>query len=154
MNSKFVKAFGSIQDLFQQLNNNGKVSPKQAELFDEAQKDIINYHSWVKNQLDGNIKAVLPWDAPEFIEAWKLWKNFKKEKGFTYKPIGEQSALSHLQELSKGDMNTAIEILKRSRGNGWSGMFPLPAKSSTKRLVQNQNDDYKQQLISRLGGEK
>ncbi|NQU54060.1 MAG: hypothetical protein HQ522_16145 [Bacteroidetes bacterium] len=41
MNSEFAKAFGAIQELFQQLSDDGKVSPEQAELFDTAQKDIL-----------------------------------------------------------------------------------------------------------------
>ena len=38
MNSKFVKAFGQIQELFHQLLQEGKVSDEQAELFDERRK--------------------------------------------------------------------------------------------------------------------
>ncbi|NQU53783.1 MAG: hypothetical protein HQ522_14735 [Bacteroidetes bacterium] len=49
-------------------------------------------------------------------------------------------------------MNTAIAILKRSRGNGWAGLFPLPQNTITKELVEAKNVDYKQQLLNRLGG--
>ena len=133
---KFVIAFGQIQELFQQLSDEGKISPEQAQLFDSAQKDIVNFYSWVQNQIDGNIKVELPWTEPEFVEAWTLWKKFKKEKNFTYKIIGEQSALNRLTKLAKGNMNMAIEILEQSRGNGWSGLFELKTeKVITKKSI-------------------
>jgi hypothetical protein len=74
MRTKFVKAFGDIQELFQELLSDEKISDHQAERFDQAQKVIVNYHTWVINQLEGNLKVDLPWDDPEFTEAWKLWK--------------------------------------------------------------------------------
>ncbi len=153
MNSKFVKAFGQIQELFQQLQSEGKISEEQAELFDESQKDIINYHSWVKKQLEGNIKVELPWDNPTFEKAWKLWRDFKKEQfQFTYKPIGEQAALKDLADLSSGDMQTAIAIIHKSIKKGWRGLFALPQNTITKNLVTTQNSDYKQELLNRLSG--
>jgi hypothetical protein len=137
MQTKFVKAFGAIQELFQQLNSEGKIAPEQAELFDQSQKDIINYHSWVQIQLEGNIKVELPWSEPEFTEAWKLWRDFKKQQfRFTYKPIGEKEALSDLEKISNGDMQTAILIIKKSIQKGWMGLFELKEqKTITKRLV-------------------
>ena len=153
MHSKFVKAFGQIQELFQQLQSEGKISDEQAELFDGSQKDIINYHTWIKKQLEGNIKVELPWDDPEFEKAWKLWRDFKKQQfKFTYKPIGEQGALKDLSDLSSGNMKTAIAIIYQSIKKGWRGFFPLRQNIITKKVVEQQNVDYKQQLLNRLGG--
>lgn len=151
MNSEFVKAFGQIQELFHQLQQEDKISPEQAELFDEAQKTIVNFHSWIKKKLNGNIKVELPWDDPEFINAWKLWRDFKKQQfQFTYKPIGEQGALKDLADLSGGDMKTAIAIIHQSIKKGWRGFFALRQNTITKKVVEQQNVDYKQQLLNRL----
>ena len=137
MQKKFVTAFGQIQELFQQLLDDGKVSPEQAELFDAAQKDIVNYYTWIQNQLEGNIKVELPWTEPEFAEAWKLWRDFKKQQfSFSYKPIGEQGALTDLADLSSGNMQTAIAIIHQSIKKGWQGLFALKAENTiTKKLV-------------------
>ena len=155
MISQYVKAVGQLQELFQELVNEGKISDRQAGRFDHCQKILVNFHSWIKNELDGNLKIELPWEDEIFAEAWSLWKKYKKEKGFTYKSIGEQSALIHLTELSKGDQSTAIAILKQSRDNGWSNLFELKdQKAITKKLVDQRQTDYKQQLMNRLGLEK
>ena len=152
MISQYVKAVGQLQQLFQELAQEGKISDRQAGRFDQSQKILVNFHAWLRNELDGNIKVELPWEDELFIEAWTLWKKFKKEKGFIYKIIGEQSALIHLTELSKGDMTTAIAILKQSRENGWSNLFELKAQNTiTKKLVDKHQTDYKQQLLNRLG---
>jgi len=152
MISQYVKAVGQLQQLFQELAHEGKISDRQAGRFDQSQKILVNFHAWLRNELDGNIKVELPWEDELFIEAWTLWKKFKKEKGFIYKIIGEQSALIHLTELSKGDMTTAIAILKQSRENGWSNLFELKAQNTiTKKLVDKHQTDYKQQLLNRLG---
>ena len=152
MISQYVKAIGQLQELFQELAHEGKISDRQAGRFDQSQKMLVNFHAWLRNELDGNIKVELPWEDELFTEAWTLWKKFKKEKGFTYKIIGEQSALIHLTELSKGNMTTAIAILKQSRENGWNNLFELKAQNTiTKKLVDKHQTDYKQQLLNRLG---
>lgn len=151
MKSQFIKAFGQLQELFQELNDQGKILPDQAIRFDEAQKVIINYSNYIDQQLNPVQQVVLPWDDQTFTDAWNLWKQFKKEQfSFNYKPIGEQSALQHLAEISGGQMSTAIAILKQSRDNGWRGLFEL-RKPSTKNLVdREQNAAYKQHLYQRL----
>ncbi len=139
MQKQFVKAFGQIQELFQQLNDAGHVSQEQAELFDQNQKVVVNYHSWVKQQLEGSIKVELPWTEPEFEEAWKLWKTFKKQQfRFTYKPISEEAALTKLKKLSGGDMQIAIAILQQSIDNGYMGLFHLKTKTSSHHKSNNQ----------------
>ena len=131
MQKKFVIAFEQIQELFHQLFDDGKVSPEQSELFDYAQKDIINYYNWVQNQLDGNIKVELPWPEPEFTEAWKLWCDFKKQQfNFTYKVIGEQGALKDLADLSNGNMQMGIAIIHQSIKKGWRGFFTLKTENT------------------------
>jgi len=153
MQKEFVKAFGQIQEIFSQLMKEGKINEEQAELFDESQKTIVNFHAWVKNQLASNIKVELPWTEPKFEEAWILWRNFKKQQfRFTYKPIGEQGALKDLADLSEGNMQTAIAIIHQSIKKGWRGFFTLlDEKPITKKIVEKQNADYKQQLLNRMG---
>ena len=151
---QYVKAVGQLQELFQELAQEGKITEHQASRFDHSQKILVNFHTWLRNEIDGNIKVELPWEDELFGNAWTLWKKFKKEKGFTYKSIGEQSALIHLTELSKGDSTTAIAILKQSRENGWSNLFELKSPNAiTKKLVDQRQTDSKQQLMNRLGAE-
>lgn len=62
-----------------------------------------------------------------FIPSWDDWKAFKKEQfKFTYKPMGEQSAISYLFQLSGGNEEIAKLIIQRSKAQGWKGFFELP----------------------------
>lgn len=81
-------------------------------------------------------KIALPWIEDEFYHVWEFWKKYKREQhNFSYKPIGEQGALSKLQELSGGDLAIALLIIKQSIQNGWKGLFEL------KERPQNQKYD-------------
>jgi hypothetical protein len=55
---------------------------------------------------------------------WKIYK--KKEKGFSYRTeLSENQALSHLFEISNGDVGVAENIINQSIRNSWQGLFPL-----------------------------
>jgi len=150
MVKEYIKAVGQLQELFQELADEDKITIDQAERFDQSQKVLINFHSWIKDQLEGNIKVELPWEDPRFTEAWKLWKEFKKQQfSFTYKPIGEQGALKDLADLSCNNMDMAIQIIHQSIKKGWKGLFGLQ-KTTTKNIVDSRQIDYKQQLLNRM----
>ena len=71
-------------------------------------------------------EVIYPFTSPEFMEAWNLWKQYKKEQfRFTYKSvITEQAALKALSEVANCDTK-AIQIIHQSISNGWRGLFPL-----------------------------
>lgn len=70
---------------------------------------------------------VFPFTSDEFMEAWDLWKNYKKETfGFVYKGVySEQMTLKKLTELSNGEEERAIRIIEQSIMQQWQGLFPL-----------------------------
>lgn len=71
--------------------------------------------------------------SENFIPIWGKWKAFKKEQfRFTYKPMGEQSALEALNELSAGNEQMAQAIINQSIANGWRGLFDLKTNSNGK----------------------
>ena len=149
MRQKFIKAVGQLQELFQELYDQGKIEPDQAERYNQAQKEIVNYDSWIQNQQQIKLKVDLPWDDEKFIEAWKLWKDYKKQQfRFTYKEIGEQAALKDLADLSKGDMNIAIQIIHQSIKKSWKGFFAI--KQTKKEVEESNLNDHKNNLLTRL----
>ena len=92
-------------------------------------------------------KIVIPFDGDEFIQVWEFWKKFKKEQfAFTYKPIGEQGALSSLYEKSGGKVETAMLIIKQSIQNGWKGFFELKGAAKT--------EEYDREEVYRLLNQK
>lgn len=54
-------------------------------------------------------------------EAWQLWKQFKKEKGQTYKKTGERMAMEKLAGIPYQNQMICI---KHSISNNYSGFFP------------------------------
>ena len=66
------------------------------------------------------------------LEAWELWKAFRKEQfRTTYKPLGESAAISKLLRISNNKENQA-QIIQQSIENGWKGLFELKTEKQTK----------------------
>ena len=87
-------------------------------------------------------EVVYPFNKIEFIEAWKIWIQERKEKQLrNYTQRGEQSALHNLQKISNDDYKTAIQIINNSITHGWQGLFPLKEqKTRFPKITQNTLD--------------
>lgn len=90
------------------------------------------YYEEIKAKKGGGVKAerktvTLPWDEPEFAEAWRHWKAYRlKLDGFTYKyPKTEQGALTQLYNKAEGQLTIAFAIISQSISNNWRGLFKL-----------------------------
>lgn len=67
------------------------------------------------------------------LEAWKLWKAFRKEQfRTTYKPLGESAAISKLLRISNNNKENQAQIIQQSIENGWKGLFELKTEKQTK----------------------
>jgi hypothetical protein len=92
-------------------------------------------------------QIVYPFNSPEFMEAWNLWKEFKKEQfKFTYKAIGEQSTLKALGEDSGNNEAIAIQMIHRAIASGYRGIFPIKGivkQSTDKSIFDKLSERYK-----------
>jgi hypothetical protein len=92
-------------------------------------------------------QIVYPFNSPEFMEVWKLWKDYKREQfKFTYKTIGEQSTLKALGEDSGNNEAIAIQMIHRAIASGYRGIFPIKGivKQSTEDTIFKQlSERYK-----------
>lgn len=96
------------------------------ELANSYEDDSVSEDGNGSGNGSGKTEIILPWTEDEFYHVWEFWKKYKKEQhNFSYKPIGEQGALSKLQELSGGNLASALLIIKQSIQNGWKGFFDL-----------------------------
>jgi len=79
-------------------------------------------------------EIIYPFNDRDFIDAWDLWKKYKKEQfNFTYKgTISEQSALKQLADKSDNNKVVAIWVIRASISNGWMGLFK-PNKYDNKK---------------------
>lgn len=79
------------------------------------------------------------------LEAWKLWKEFRrKEFRTSYKTLGENAAINKLLRLSDGNKYVQSEIIQQSMENSWKGLFAV--KSEKKRKVQEILTEYEKGL--------
>lgn len=62
---------------------------------------------------------------PNLKEPMDRWLKYKKEKKENYTDIGLEDCIEKLNRLSGGDKNLAMDIVKQSTSNNWSGLFPL-----------------------------
>jgi len=115
------------------------------------------------------IGLIFPFTSDKFMEAWELWKNYKKETfGFVYKGVfSEQMTLKKLTELSNGEEERAIRIIEQSIMQQWQGLFPLhipkhkengeqpKRKSSTSSIAKpDLRSEVQAELDKRYGGGK
>ena len=90
-------------------------------------------HLSIQTSIHISKEVVYPFNKIEFIEAWKIWIQERKEKQLrNYTQRGEQSALHNLQKISGDDYKTAIQIINNSITHGWQGLFALK-EQKTKR---------------------
>jgi len=87
------------------------------------------------------------------LDAWELWKSFRKEEFRTsYKKLGEAAAISKLLRISNNDKDVQAKIIQQSIENGWKGLFELKTEKQTKvqKILSNYhkglemlNNEYK-----------
>ncbi len=71
----------------------------------------------------------LPFNTPEFAEAWAEWIEYKKQEyDFDYTEKGHNMALKKIKRLSYGNEEIAIAIIENSIERKWEGFFSLDRK--------------------------
>lgn len=92
--------------------------------------------------------VVMAFDTKEYLQAWELWVNYRKE---IKKPIKGLSAAqgqqNKLSKLGGGDPQKAVEIIMQSIENNWIGLFEL--KNQTNEQQTNTPDELKA-VVNRL----
>ena len=79
------------------------------------------------------------------LDAWELWKAFRKEQFRTsYKPLGEAAAISKLLRISNNNKEHQAQIIQQSIENGWKGLFELKTEKQSK--VQKILSNYQKGL--------
>ena len=144
----------AIYSAFKELTSNGYMKRKQIRdkgkivswdyiVFEKPHTDFQEIEKLdVENQplLNTNIKLNTNNTKTERdypfelnIDAWNLWKEFRKEQfRTTYKPLGEAAAISKLLRISNNNKENQAQIIQQSIENGWKGLFELKTEKQTK----------------------
>ena len=109
-----------------------KLQPEAQELQPQAQLEAttvahtIDVTKEKSKEQSKEREVVWPFESEEFKTMWGIWIQERKDRGYKkLTPRGEQAALHDLQEISGGDEQTAIKIIKQSIAKNWQGLFPL-----------------------------
>lgn len=78
----------------------------------------------------------LPFDDPDFVDAWSDWSQHRKEKK---KPLTPTSMKLQLQTLKEMGLDRAIRAIDHSIEKGWTGIFE-PADEPAKPKRVNYDD--------------
>lgn len=71
-------------------------------------------------------------EKKEYIPAFELWLQYKKERRETYKSdLSTQEAYKHLMTLAGGSPDVAMLIVKQSMANNWAGLFELKKQNKS-----------------------
>lgn len=128
LRSEAAKKGGGNPNLFKQkpkqpFKQNSKQNPEyEIEYENESKVDIkdVKKRAEKRNLNFGTLQD-------SFIEKWDVWIKFKKSQfKQTYKTIeSEQVAVNLLIKISGGDCVVAEQIIQRSIGQLWKGLFEL-----------------------------
>jgi len=144
----------AIYSAFKELTSNGYMKRKQIRdkgkivswdyiVFEKPHTDFQEIEKLdVENQplLNTNIKLNTNNTKTERdypfelnLDAWNLWKEFRKEQfRTTYKPLGEAAAISKLLRISNNNKENQAKIIQQSIENGWKGLFELKTEKQSK----------------------
>ena len=81
----------------------------------------------------------------DFVDAIKIWLEYKKDRRQSYKQTGFNVMLKQLMRFANNDANTAMQIVERSIANNWSGLFELDKKD---KQAKQQPQPKKQQSFN------
>ena len=138
----------AIYSAFKELTSNGYMKRKQIRdkgkivswdyiVFEKPHTDFQEIENLdVENQPllnTNNTKTERDYPFELNLDAWELWKAFRKEQfRTTYKPLGESAAISKLLRISNNNKENQAKIIQQSIENGWKGLFELKTEKQNK----------------------
>ena len=103
---------------------------QEVEKLDVENQPLLNTNIKLNTN---NIKTERDYPFELNLDAWELWKAFRKEQFKTiYKPLGEAAAISKLLRISNNNKENQAKIIQQSIENGWKGLFELKTEKQTK----------------------
>ena len=103
---------------------------KEIENLDVENQPLLNTNIKLNTN---NTKTERDYPFELNLDAWNLWKAFRKEQfRSSYKPLGESAAISKLLRISNNNKEHQAQIIQQSIENGWKGLFELKTEKQNK----------------------
>lgn len=100
--------------------------------------DAFNKLKKIAADMDDYISPVdamhvkIPFKSKAFEEMWQRWKEYLSEQhGQLIRSRSEQSALEHLEKISKADDARAVEFLRYAMANRYRNFFAIDDRDAT-----------------------
>ncbi len=110
----------------QQITNNQPTNNQQITTPKESKE--------IKKEKNNNKTPIIPFEvSPEFLPAFNLWLEYKKEKKQSYK--GEKSLKAiykRLLTLSGNNPDVAMAVVEQAMANNWAGLYALKEEHMTR----------------------
>jgi len=111
--------------------------------------------SW--NNFDGFIspmKAIEvkePWNDPEFLSTWKMWKEYLQEQhGVWMRSRSEVMALKHLKDLCDNNPKEAVRFLEYAMAGRYLNFFKVKLDESQINNLKNNGAEEKKPTVFKL----
>lgn len=143
----------NLQEAMQELL---EIMPQSPTFF---KAEIKIKKSWEKfkksfNNFDGFIspmKAIAvkePWNDPEFLSTWKMWKEYLQEQhGVWMRSRSEVMALKHLTDLANNNPKEAIRFLEYAMAGRYQNFFKVKAEESQINNLSNNGPEEKKPTV-------
>lgn len=79
----------------------------------------------------------LPFDSPDFAEAWHNWESFRVE---IKEPLTPTARRIQFKKLKAWGQACAIESIEQSINSGWRGLFEPKGGNGVERLPERSDD--------------
>ena len=87
------------------------------------------------------MQVKIPFNSKAFEEMWQRWKEYLSEQhGQLIRSRSEQSALEHLEKISKADDARAVEFLRYAMANRYRNFFVIDEKDTAFPPKQESNN--------------
>jgi len=141
----FIGSKESLSGVVKKLNRGGK------ESLSGGSKETLHNNTITNNTID-NTNNIIPEKSFDYksinglnVEYWEKWRAFKKEQfNFSYKPIGEKTAITELLKTTDNNTSKQKDIIIQSIKNGYRGLFDLKDSLNKRNEPKKVNDgsDY------------
>ena len=134
--NEYWKQIETVEDQLNEFLNGGSLSTFAVT---KSKSFLAAWNKLKKlaDELDAYISPVeglqvaIPFKSKAFEEMWTRWKEYLSEQhGQLVRSRSEQSALEHLDKISKGDDARAIEFLRYAMANRYRNFFAIDEKDT------------------------
>lgn len=125
-----------------------KSETKVKKTWDKFKKSFNDFDGFISPMKAIEVKE--PWNDPEFLSTWKMWKEYLQEQhGVWMRSRSEVMALKHLKDLSGNNPKEAVRFLEFAMAGRYQNFFKVKAEESQINNLLNNESAKKPTVVQR-----